>query len=149
MISEGRATHPPLGKGVDGYGNYLWRALLDRTDRSYQSTFLFPTVFHEDPRYYAMERGNVFKRAAYAATRVIITRTDHGHETFNIAGIAGKFGSDAISRTYYPNATFNAGGMAHRFGIACGRDASFSIVREFYPDIAARFHHHPRPDAVN
>ncbi len=149
VINEGRATHPSLGKGVPGYGRYLWRGFLDRTDRSYQSAFLFPTLYREDPRYYAMERGNPFKRAAYAASRVVVTRTDHGHETFNFAGISGKFGAEAISRTFYPGASFTSGAIAHRFGIACARDAGFSILREFYPDLSAHFHHRPRPEAVN
>jgi hypothetical protein len=147
LISEGRDTHPTLGKGPGGYGQYLWRNALDRTDRSYQINFLFPTLYHEDPRYYAMEKGNPFRRFIYAASRSVITRTYTGKDTVNFAGLSGRMGSEAVARTFYPHTDTSFSNLAIRFGYATARDAGFNVFREFYPDIAARFHHKPAAES--
>jgi len=73
LLAEGSAAHPDLGKGPAGYWRYYWRGFVDKTDGNYLVIFALPTVFHEDERYYAKGEGNVWKRAIYASSRVLIT----------------------------------------------------------------------------
>ena len=46
--------HPSLGKGVDGFYAYTWRGFLDKTDGTYLSAWLLPSLLHEDTRFYAL-----------------------------------------------------------------------------------------------
>ncbi len=48
-----------------------------------------PALFPQDSRFYTLGHGGFRKRAFYAASRVLITRTDGGSETFNFSKIIG------------------------------------------------------------
>lgn len=141
LAAEGLDEHPSLGKGVPGFWGYTWRGFLDKTDNTYQSAFLLPTLLHEDGRYYAMGTGSKWKRLGYSSSRVIVTRTYGGHETFNFAGIGGKVGAQAVSRSYYPGSASTFGVLATKFGYSIARDVGFTVFREFYPDIATHVLH--------
>lgn len=150
LVAKALDTHPSLGKGPSGYGQYLWRGMLEQTDRNFESYFLFPTLLREDPRYYVAGLQTTPRhRLLYASTRVFVTRTYSGRPTPNIAGIAGKIGSLAISTTYYPN--YDMGDVASRFASACLREAALNVLREFYPEIRARIRrkHRTGSEAVN
>ncbi len=144
LLAEGTDAHPELGKGIPGYGRYYWRGFVDKTDGNYLAIFALPTVFHQDERYYAMGKGSIWKRAAYSATRGLITPDYHGHNSFNISELLGKGMAQGISLSYYPAADRSAGALAVKYGYAIGRDALTNVFREFWPDIAVHvLHRHP------
>ncbi len=144
LMAEASNAHPQLGKGLSGYGEYYWRGFLDKAGGNYLVIFALPTVFHEDERYYAMGEGGFWKRAIYAASRVLITPDYHGHNTFNASEVFGRGISQAVSAAYYPSADRTAGALAVKYGWAMGRDALTNVFREFWPDIATHvLHRHP------
>jgi hypothetical protein len=49
-----------------------------------------PTLTREDPRYYTLGRGGFIKRTGYAVSRLFITRTDAGKNTFNLSEEPGR-----------------------------------------------------------
>ena len=144
-IAEGSDAHPQLGKGVAGFGRYYWRGLLDKTDGNYLVIFALPTIFHQDERYYAMgHRGGIWKRAAYSASRIVITPGYSGHDTFNASELLGRAMAQGISTAYYPSKARTLGALASRYGFALMRDALTNTFREFWPDIAVHvLHRHP------
>jgi hypothetical protein len=141
LLAEGDNAHSQLGKGVGGYWAYYWRGYLDKTDGNYMVDFAFPTLLHEDERYYAKGTGSIWNRGVYAATRVVITPHDSGQNGFNGAEILGRGVSQAISLTYYPSATQTLGGYSTKFAYAIGRDALTNVFREFWPDISTHLLH--------
>jgi len=144
VMAWGTDSHPQLRSGIAGYGRYYWRGFLDKADGNYLVIFALPTVFHQDERYYAMGKGGFFKRAIYAASRVLITPNYHGHNTFNTSEVLGRGISQAISASYYPSQDRSAGALAVKYGWAMGRDALTNVFREFWPDIATHvLHRHP------
>jgi hypothetical protein len=144
LLAEGTDTHPPLGKGLPGFGRYYWRGFADKTDGNYWVIFALPTVFRQDERYYSMGRGGIWKRLVYAASRVVITPNYQGHPSFNASEIMGRGISQGISLAYYPSQTRTFGGIASKYGYAIGRDALTNAFREFWPDIAVHvLHRHP------
>lgn len=144
LMAESSNAHPQLGKGVAGYGRYYWRGYLDKTDGNYLVIFALPTVFHQDERYYAMGEGNVFKRAAYSSSRILITPDYHGHNSFNFSEVLGRGMAQGISISYYPSKDHTLGALATKYGYALGRDALTNVFREFWPDIATHvLHRHP------
>ena len=144
LVAEGRDLHPQLGKGVPGYWGYYWRGFVDKVDGNYLVTFALPTVFHEDERYYAMGKGPYWKRAVYAASRVLITPNYQGHNTFNASEVLGRGFAQGISASYYPSQARTAGQLTAKWGFALARDSLTNVFREFWPDFAARvLRHHP------
>jgi subtilisin family serine protease len=138
-------AHPALGQGMAGYGGYYWRGFVDKADGNYLVIFALPTVFHEDERYYSMGTGGVWKRAIYAASRVLITPDYHGHNTFNASEVFGRGIAQGISASYYPSQDRTAGALAIKYGYAIGRDALTNVFREFWPDIATHVLHRKEP----
>ena len=130
LLAEGSGVHPQLGKGVGGFGRYYWRGLTDKTDGNYWVIFLLPTIFHQDERYYALGQGGAWKRLTYSATRILITPSYHGHNSFNASEILGRGIAQAISITYYPSQTRTPGAIAQKYGYAIGRDALTNVFRE-------------------
>lgn len=145
LVAEAQDAHPALGKGVGGYWAYTWRGFLDKTDNTYLSAFLLPSVLHEDTRYYALGDGHgVWKRIGYVLSRQAVARTYGGRQTPNIAGLGGKAATQVISRYYYPPSASTFGVLATKFSYSVARDVGFTMFREFYPDIAVHvLHRHP------
>lgn len=137
-------SHPSLDTHNGGnapFWGYLWRGFLDKTDSTYQSAWILPTLLHEDTRYYAMGHGSKWKRLGYAISRVAVARTYSGHSTPNLAGLGGKAGAQAVSTTYYPPSSEPFSVLATKFSYSCARDIGFTVFREFYPDMAIHFLH--------
>jgi hypothetical protein len=140
VTAEGMDSHPALGKGVNGFYNYTWRGFLDKTDNTYLSAWLLPSLLHEDTRYYALgSPHHIATRALYVISRQAVARTYGGSDTPNIAGLGGKVFTQVISRYYYPSSTTSFDALATKFGYSVMRDVAFSAIREFYPDIAAHY----------
>jgi hypothetical protein len=144
LLAEGTDAHSQLGKGVDGYGRYYWRGLVDKTDGNYLVIFALPTIFHQDERYYALGKGSFWKRAFYPSSRLLITPNYSGQNSFNISELLGKGMAQGISLAYYPSGSRTAGALATKYAYAIGRDALTNTFREFWPDIATHvLHRHP------
>lgn len=141
LMAESSNAHPQLGKGPAGFGNYLWRGFLDKTDGNYLVIFALPTVFHQDERYYAKGEGKLWKRATYAASRILITPNYHGKNGFNTSEILGRGIAQGISLSYYPSTDRTFGDLSEKYGYSLGRDALTNVFREFWPDIAAHIAH--------
>ena len=148
-IAYGQDAHPALST-VNG-GNaplwgYVWRGLVDKTSQTAQGSLLFPALLHQDTRYFAMGRGSKVKRTVHAAASVVVAHSYSGRPVFNVAGLAGKVGAQALSTTYYPAGSQDFGVLATKFTYACLRQAGFTILREFSPDISQHLHrHHDQP----
>ncbi len=146
IYAEGTNAHAQLGKGVPGFGRYYWRGFVDKVDGNYMVYFAMPTIFHQDERYYALGRGSLLRRIAYAASRVVITPNYQGHPSFNVSEILGRGIAQSISAAYYPSQSRTFGALASRYGFAIGRDAISDTLRELSPDIVRilpKLHRHP------
>lgn len=144
LMAEGTDAHPKLGKGVAGFGRYYWRGFVDKTDGNYLVIFALPTILHQDERYYAKGEGGFWKRFIYSTSRVLITPSYSGHNTFNASEIFGRGISQGVSLAYYPSTDRTAGKLAAKYGYAVLRDALTNAFREFWPDIATHvLHRHP------
>jgi hypothetical protein len=126
---------PNYGTDKGAFGQRLGATALRNISEGIFSRSFFAPVFHEDPRYYIMGKGNnLFKRVIYAATRTVVTRTDDGRSTPNFALLAGNAAGAALTVTYYPaqNTTFSE--AAETFGTSVGGSAVGFVVREFIDD---------------
>lgn len=145
----GRNTVPEFHQGAAGYGRYLWHAAVDQTTENYFVGFVFPVITHEDSRYYTLARGSFLRRTGYALSRAVVTRTDSGHNTFNISEVAGAGASAGLSNVYYPAQERTFSNTAQNWGLDIGIDAFTFALKEFWPDVNQRlFHSGAPPPAV-
>ena len=133
--SMARDSYPEFHQGAAGYARYYWHAAVDQTSENYMVEFVMPTLTREDTRYYTLGRGGFVKRAGYALSRAVITRTDAGNESFNFSEVVGAGASSGISTLYYPSRERSFSNLASEWGLDIGIDSASFLVREFWPDI--------------
>lgn len=63
----------------------------------FMSTFAFPTLLHEDPRYFREGEGSFKRRLGHSLASAFVTRTDSGRTTFNWSN----FGRESRCRKYF------------------------------------------------
>ena len=142
-----RDSTPEFHQGAAGFARYFWHSAVDQTDENYMVEFIFPTVTREDARYYTLGHGGFMKRAGYALSRAVVTRTNSGKETFNISEVVGAGAAAGISNLYYPSATRSLGNTGSQWGLDIGIDAGVFVFREFWPDINKHVFHNKYNDA--
>ena len=128
-------SYPELHQGVAGYGRYYWRAFADQASGSFFTEAIVPAVTHEDPRYYTLGHGGFFRRAGYALSRVVITKTDSGGTSFNYSEIVGNGMEAGLSNAYYPPEERSLSNTAVNWAAQLEAASINNIVREFWPDI--------------
>lgn len=133
---------PDYGHGVSGYGKRYGATIANAESRSFFMSFLFPTVFHQDPRYFSSPSTKFLPRMLYAASRVLITRSDSGNDTLNTSVLAGTAVTTALSNAYYPRPERTLGDSMNRFGGSLLGGVQTNIMREFWPDLTRMFHRH-------
>jgi hypothetical protein len=126
---------PSLGKGTAGFGRYYWREFTDQVSGTFFTEAIFPTLTHEDPRYYTLGKNGFFRRAGYAISRTFITKNDRGTNEFNISEIGGNASEAALSNLYYPAAERGFDKTAKNFATQTIITAGANVLKEFWPDI--------------
>lgn len=139
--SMSRRAYPEFGDGADAFGKYLWHSALDQTTENYMVEFVVPVITHEDNRYYTLGHGGFIKRAGYALSRTVVTRTDAARPSFNFSEILGSGASAAMSNAYYPAQERTFGNTATTWGLDILIDGGSFFVKEFWPDINHRWQH--------
>jgi hypothetical protein len=128
-------SYPELHQGVAGYGRYYWRAFADQASGSYFTEAIVPALTHEDPRYYTLGHGGFFRRAGYALSRVVVTKTDSGGRSFNYSEIVGNGLEAGLANLYYPPQERSLHNTAVNWASQLEAASLNNLAREFWPDI--------------
>jgi hypothetical protein len=138
-INQATNTPEGFGQGGEGYAKRYGTAVADKVTSDFLKTFLYPSLFRQDPRYFAMtSAGGKYgkgKRLWYAMSRVFITRGDNGNSQFNISKLLGNASSAALTNVWYPPADRDVETTMARFGGRVGVDLAGNILKEFWGDI--------------
>ena len=138
-VSQAADAPAGWGQGWDAYGKRVGASAGNIGTNELFSTFLFPSLLHQDPRYFLSGAGTSKQRVWYAISRVWKTRTDSGGTAFNSAKILGSFFSAAATNIYYPNDDRTWGGTFKRGGIRLAVSAGTNVLQEFSPEIGKLF----------
>jgi hypothetical protein len=130
------------GQGLKGYGKRYAAAYADTVSGSFMTTGVFPSMLHEDPRYFRKGTGNFWSRSGYAVKRLLVIRTDSGGTTFNFSEFGGNAVAGALSLTYHSSEDRNFTNFVSDFGTQIAIDFVANQLKEFWPDIRHRFLHH-------
>jgi hypothetical protein len=131
---------PALGTGGYGFLRRYGFNMADEANSTFFGAFLFPTLFHEDPRYIPMDHGTKRARIAYALSRVVLTRNDAGSTELNKSLILATVVSTAISNAYYApvGGSTGVGVVFANAGISLASVAAFNLLKEYWPNVSRK-----------
>jgi hypothetical protein len=131
-IEQANNTYAGYGEGAAGYGKRFAAKFGDGRTSDFLSHAVFPSLFHQDPRYFYQGTGSVKSRMLHAASFAIITRSDSGKTMPNYSYFLGDIGSGALSNLYYPHADRGIGLVFTNAAIGIAGKAGGTIIREFF-----------------
>ena len=135
-FSQAENSEPGFGQGAAGYGKRYGAAFADGTIENFLTGAILPSLLRQDPRFYQSGTGTFWHRTGYAMSRIVVTRTDSGHEQFNFSEVIGSALSAGISTySYHPHAGRTLSNTASVWGTQIGYDTITIVVKEFWPDI--------------
>jgi hypothetical protein len=150
-ISQASNGDPAFGQGWKAYAKRYGLTAGDSMVENFMVGAVFPSVLHQDPRYYQSGQGSFFRRTGYSVSRIVVTRTDSGRAQFNYSEILGAATAAAISTyTYHPASAYVStrsnphmfvgsertfSNAASTWGTQMGLDTITIMVKEFWPDI--------------
>ena len=126
-----RNDEPKLGQGVEGYAKRYGVATTDQFSKGFFTTFLYPSIFKEDPRYYRMGQGAGQNRLIHAMSHILIANQNSGAEMFNFSEWFGLTSSVALRNLYHPDRLRGFQPAARRVEAGLLLDMGTDIFREF------------------
>ena len=128
-------SNRPFGQEASGYGRYVSAAYANHVIGDFLTEGVYPSLLHQDPRYFRKGSGSTSARVRYALSRVFRTQTDCGRTAFNYSRVLGASSTVAISSLYYANHR-DAAASAIGFGVRLGGTMAANILKEFWPDLS-------------
>jgi hypothetical protein len=95
---------------------------------------IYPTLLHQDPRYFRRGTGSGLSRLGYAMGQIFWTHKDSGGTQFNYSEVLGNSTAVAISNAYYPD-NRTASDAVSKLGIQLSVDMASNVLKEFWPDV--------------
>ena len=145
-IGQAQNSEPSYGQGAAGYGKRYGTAFADNTIGNFMTEAIFPSLLKQDPRYFQMARGGFLRRAGYALSRLVVTRTDSGHSQFNYSEIAGNGVAAGIALAYHPAEDRSFSNTMSVWGTQLVWDGISNELKEFWPDIRRRLTRHKKDE---
>jgi hypothetical protein len=130
-IQQANNSFKGYGQGAAGYGKRYAAVYGDVLFTDLFSHAVYPSLFHQDPRYYYQGSGSIKSRVLHAASFAIIARNDRGQSVPNYSYLAGAMTAGAISNLYYPHADRGANLVFTNAAIGIAGRAGGTILREF------------------
>jgi hypothetical protein len=144
-IDQANNSPKSWGQGWGSYGQRYGASFADNGIGTYMTTAIFPSMLHEDPRYYTMAKGSFSHRAYHAINRLFVTRTDSGGERFNTSEIVGNAVAAAFSNVYHAPEDRTVGRNFGTLGMLIMWDGVSNEMKEFWPDIRRKVFHKNTP----
>jgi hypothetical protein len=134
-LAQANNDFPEYGQGAAGYGKRFGAGLANEAAGGFFGTFLFPSVLHQDPRYYRLGSGPFQKRLGHALIRPVLTHKDSGGRAFNWSGLLASIATSGLSNAYYPEANRGVGATFSRVAMSVPFGMIDELVNEFGPDV--------------
>lgn len=156
-ISQAENSEPAFGQGWASYGKRYGTQAADSTIENFMVGAVFPSILHQDPRFYQSPQGGFTRRTIYAVSRIFVTRSDAAKNQFNFSEVFGAATAAGISAfSYHPRGTYlstptnphmfvasdrTIGNAVDVWGTQLTLDTITIVVKEFWPDIHRKLSH--------
>jgi Carboxypeptidase regulatory-like domain len=132
-IEQANNSYPGYGQGVAGYSKRYAARFIDGRSSDFLTHAVFPSLFHQDPRYYYQGSGTVKSRLAHALSSAFVTRSDGGHTVPNYSYLLGDATAATLSNLYYPQANRGAHLVFTNAVLGLAGRLGGNVIREFLP----------------
>ncbi|QEE29404.1 hypothetical protein FTW19_16205 [Terriglobus albidus] len=140
-VGMAQNSYPEFRQGAAGYGRYYWHSFADNVGGNLMSEAVVPTIARQDPRYYTMGHGGLIKRTGYSLSRLVVTRTDSDHRSFNFGEVVGNGAAAGVATLYYPGRERTWTKTGQRWVTSVALDGVSDLIKEFWPDVNHRLFH--------
>jgi hypothetical protein len=150
-IDQADNSEKAFGQGWKAYAQRYGTVAGDSMVENFMVGAVFPSVLHQDPRFYQSGKGGFFRRTGYSISRIFVTLGDNGHTQFNFSEVFGAGTAAAVSTyTYHPRHNIISTPTNPRYFIPSDRtfdnvistwgtqlslDTMTLVIKEFWPDI--------------
>jgi hypothetical protein len=131
---------PTFGQGMEGYGKRYGAAFADQVSGDFFGTFFYPTILHEDPRYYRKGHGSTGGRFMHAVGHTFITYRDSGNRGPNFSEWMAATSTTALGNLYHPGNHRGFQPAARGVVYSVAYDMGFDVLREFWPEVTRNLH---------
>jgi hypothetical protein len=146
LLGQARNSDPTYGQGLQGYAKRYGTFYADTGIGTLMTTSVFPTLLHQDPRYFQRGTGSAWHRVMYSVSRIFVTRADSGEVQFNYSEIVGNAVAAGISNTYHPSNQRTLGNTLSIWGTDMMLNTVCNVAKEFWPDIRRKIHKQKHPN---
>ena len=130
-IEQATNAFAGYGQGAAGYSKRFAAKFVDGRTSDMLTHAVFPSLLHQDPRYYYLGSGTVKTRLWHAVGSAFITRTDSGGTAPNYSYLLGDVSAAALSNLYYPQANRGVGLVFTNAAVGLAGRIGGNIFREF------------------
>ncbi len=131
-IEQANNSFRGYGQGAAGYGKRYAALYGDGLFRDTMAHAVFPSIFHQDPRYFYQGTGTTKSRAYHAVSFAFVTRSDRtGKNVPNYSYVIANLIGGALSNAYYPHANRGPGLVFTNAAVGIAGQAGGALVEEF------------------
>jgi hypothetical protein len=130
-IEQANNSFAGYGQGASGYAKRYAAKFVDGRSSDLLTHAVFPTLFHQDPRYYYQGSGTFKSRLMHAVGSAFVTRSDSGRTEPNYSYLLGDVSAAALSILYYPEANRGAHLVFTNAAVGLAGRIGGNLIREF------------------
>jgi Carboxypeptidase regulatory-like domain len=130
-VQQATDSFSGYGQGAQGYAKRYGATYADILTGTFLGSAVFPSLMHQDPRYFYKGTGSVKSRFAYAVANAVICKGDNMHWQLCYSSLLGSLAAGGISNAYYPASDRGAALTFENFGIGIGATAAVNLLQEF------------------
>jgi hypothetical protein len=138
-LSQAENNDPTFGQGIAGYSKRFGASYADQATFRFFKDFAYPSIFHEDPRYYRLIYGSNRKRFLHAIEHAFVAHRDNGNRMFNFSEWLGTTSAISLGNVYHPGNERGFAPSAEAVGFSVLNDMGYDELREFWPEISRKF----------
>jgi hypothetical protein len=130
-LEQATNAYAGYGQGAEGYSKRFAAKFLDGRSSDFLTHAVFPSLLHQDPRYYYQGSGPLKSRLIHAVSSAFLTRSDSGRTVPNYSYLLGDMCSGALSNLYYPKANRGAHLVFTNTAVGLAGRVGTNLLREF------------------
>ena len=131
-IEQANNSFSGYGQGAEGYAKRYAARFVDGRTSDFFTHAVFPSLLHQDPRYFYQGTGSFRSRLFHAVSFAFVTRSDSGRTVPNYSYLLGDLASAGLSNLYYPRTNRGASLVLTNAAIGLAGRVGVSIFREFF-----------------
>lgn len=134
-IDHARDVPAAYGQGWDAYGSRFGSTMARASSESFFGSFVFASMFHQDPRFFPQSHPSFWGSVKYSAQRMVITRNDSGNDVFNASGLLGPLAAEGLANVYLPSSEQTGAITAERYGTDLAWKFAGNMFKNYWPKV--------------